>query len=440
MNLAAETLAVDINTPNFSAVLNRNVVNFVNVIGTTQADSITGNNQKNLLNGGAGNDSLFGRGGNDTLNGGNGNDRLFGEAGNDTINGGIGNDTVNGGNGNDRLFGQGGRDFMNGGAGNDLLNGGIGNDTLNGSFGNDTLNGGAGQDTVNYTNFGQAVTITPTGIIEKANGETDLLVDVERIVGADGQINVIDSSSVSGTVSLDVDLSLEQLTINGVPGIGSLNFEVENFVDVFGTDQADTIVGDDDLLGNILEGNGGNDFIDGGAENDTLDGGAGDDFLTGGDGDDDLTGGDGNDDLNGDAGNDFIDGGFGNDFLTGGDGDDDLTGGDGDDILVGANPFNFDAGSGESDVLTGGTGADLFILGDSFEAYYLGDSFVTITDFDFLEGDQFQAFGTASDYTVTELNGGAEIFYQGDKIAFVSNTTDVIPSLDFIFDQDLIFG
>jgi hypothetical protein len=67
--------------------------NSVNFSADIQA-SITGNNNANTLNGGAGNDFLSGLGGNDTLNGNAGNDILFGGLGNDTLNGGTGTDVA----------------------------------------------------------------------------------------------------------------------------------------------------------------------------------------------------------------------------------------------------------------------------------------------------------------------------------------------------------
>ena len=52
----------------------------------------TGNDNSNILIGGAGNDKLSGKGGNDRLTGGGGSDQLFGESGSDTLIGGTDND------------------------------------------------------------------------------------------------------------------------------------------------------------------------------------------------------------------------------------------------------------------------------------------------------------------------------------------------------------
>lgn len=48
--------------------------NFVNVIGTNQKDTITGDAADNQLSGSGGNDIIRGSAGNDTLNGGDGTD------------------------------------------------------------------------------------------------------------------------------------------------------------------------------------------------------------------------------------------------------------------------------------------------------------------------------------------------------------------------------
>ena len=357
IDLVTETLQINIDTPTFSTVLERNVVNFVDVIGTNRNDRIRGNTQKNIIDGGSGSDTLDGAGGHDTVRGGKGHD------------------LIRGGNGNDRLFGQGGSDRINGGNGNDFLSSGNGNDIAFGSAGNDTIIGGNGNDTVDYSNFGQAVTITPTGIINKADGSTDSLSSIERIIGADNQTNEIDAALVVSGVALDVDLSLEQLTVNNVPVLGSLNFEVENFLNVNGTEERDSIIGDDDI--NILSGNNGNDTLQGNEGSDTLNGGAGN------------------------------------------------------DTLVGSNPSVINPGSGEFDFLSGGLGEDLFVIGDFIEPYYIGAGFVTITDFNDTEGDLLQAFGSASDYSITPSGSGSEIAFSGDTIAVVSNTT--VDFSDFTF-------
>ena len=161
----ATTTSLNVNLGNNSLIVNGlpspinsitlNVQNFLNVYGTTQNDTITGNNLSNLLAGNAGNDAiqgndgddgLFGGDGNDSLLGGVGQDVLLGEFGNDFLFGEVGNDSLFGDDGNDQLYGGDGLDELYGGIGADSLYGGNDNDVLWGEDGNDILNGGNGND------------------------------------------------------------------------------------------------------------------------------------------------------------------------------------------------------------------------------------------------------------------------------------------------------
>lgn len=84
-------------------------------------DTINGDDDNNMLDGGAGNDTIDGGDGNDTINGGAGNDLISGGDGNDILIGGQGNDTIDDGDGNDLLFGFTGSDDLTGGDGNDVF-------------------------------------------------------------------------------------------------------------------------------------------------------------------------------------------------------------------------------------------------------------------------------------------------------------------------------
>ena len=61
------------------------LTNINNLIGTNQADTLTGNTNANTLRGGAGNDTLTGNTNANTLIGGAGNDTFYGGAGEDTF-------------------------------------------------------------------------------------------------------------------------------------------------------------------------------------------------------------------------------------------------------------------------------------------------------------------------------------------------------------------
>ncbi|MDD1422585.1 hypothetical protein MEO40_26460, partial [Dolichospermum sp. ST_sed1] len=251
---------------------------------------------------------------------------------------------------------------------NNQLSGNAGNDTLIGSAGNDTLNGGEGNDTADYSQIGQSITLSPTGIITKGGGlGNDQLIQVETIIAdASAVNNTIDVSTTGNAASINVNLQTQQLTVNGVPGVGT--FTVTNFDHVQGTSQDDSIIGD--TQNNQLSGNAGNDSLNGGAGNDTLIGGAGNDIyivdsttdiitenveegtdtiqssvtytiatnvenltLT----ETDAINGTGNDVNNiilGNSANNIIFGNAGNDTLDGGGGSDALIGGAGDDIYI----------------------------------------------------------------------------------------------------------
>lgn len=68
-----------------------------NLTGSSYADQLSGDNDRNILRGLAGDDFIFGLDGNDTIDGGAGRDTIDGGRGNDRITGGRGNDAMDGG-------------------------------------------------------------------------------------------------------------------------------------------------------------------------------------------------------------------------------------------------------------------------------------------------------------------------------------------------------
>jgi Ca2+-binding RTX toxin-like protein len=343
------------------------VQNFVDVIGTSQNDSIIGDDASNFMFAGAGDD---------VIDGWNGDDLLEGQAGNDNILGYFGNDTLNGGDGDDSLSGE------------------ADNDTLIGSSGNDTLGGGTGIDTADYSSLGAAVTLQAQGVLSKSGLGTDNLVSIETIIGAVGFTNIIDASGANGTTaSIDVNLAINSLNVNNVPGVGFQSFTVQNFVNVRGTSQNDSIVGNN--AANNLFGDAGVDTIRGGGGGDTLDGWLGNDKLFGDAGNDTLLGWDGNDTLNGGSGNDSLFGENGKDTLIGGLGNDRLSGNLG------------------ADTLTGNGGADRFLFNS------LSEGIDAITDFSLGQGDRIEVsqFG----FGATGLNqfsfSANTVFFSGNAFA-----------------------
>ena len=326
--------------------------NIEKVLGSGVFDSLNGDANANVLDGGGAGDDLWGDAGNDTFIGGAGNDTLRGGPGSDTADysgaafgvyvnlagstasaSGLGDDSLNG---IENVFGSGVFDSLNGDANANVLDGGgggddlwgdAGNDTLIGGAGNDTLRGGPGSDTADYSGATAAVNVNLGS--NSANGSSigsDALADIEQVAGT-GFVDTL-----TGGGNNDV--------LNG--GAGN----------------------------DTLSGNAGNDTLDGGAGADTTYGGVGDDFYAvdaagdvaaenPGEGTADLvrssvnytlaanverleligaaltgTGNSENNVLTGNAWNNTLSGSGGNDTLNGGAGTDSLAGGAGNDAYV----------------------------------------------------------------------------------------------------------
>lgn len=168
--------------------------------------------------------------------------------------------------------------------GNDSFLGGDLNDVMTGSAGNDRFLGGDGIDVADYSDLGTAVTVGSPGSVTKGNlgedtlggfdVETGELEVVEVIVGAENEANLIDATSVVGAVNANVNLAEETSTYTVVNPVGGFeegaefSVDIVNFVDVNGTDNDDTIVGDDEA--NVIAGAGGDDILTGGGDEDTF--------------------------------------------------------------------------------------------------------------------------------------------------------------------------
>lgn len=72
-----------------------------NALGTSGADTITGNGRTNIIDARGGNDVIRAGGGHDIIDGYSGNDKIYGDGGNDLMSGGLGRDTMTGGSGYD---------------------------------------------------------------------------------------------------------------------------------------------------------------------------------------------------------------------------------------------------------------------------------------------------------------------------------------------------
>lgn len=362
--------------------------------------------------------AIIGTGNADTLTGGDTDDLIYGKEADDLLTGGAGNDTIFGCDDNDRLLG---------GDGDDILNGEAGNDTLLGGAGNDNLTGGAGTDTASYTGAAAGVAVD-TGTSRATNdgdGGTDTLSGIEKVIGSNF------NDTLTGGAAAD-DLA------------GSNGDDT-----IVGGGENDTLRGDD---GNdVLDGGDGGDRLLGGEGNDVMLGGSGGDTMTGANGDDVAQGGDGNDfffaggdfsddddKVSGDAGNDLIGGRRGNDLLVGDGTDqfgtlvttggaagaDSLFGGNGDDTIYGDHHdgTNPDGGAADGrDALWGGHGNDIIFGGGNDDVLGGGTGNDKI---DGQSGNDTLYGGSSGTDTLDGGSGNDLIFAGGDNDSVSGGTGD----------------
>lgn len=270
---------------------------------------------------------------------------IAGTGGADTLTGGSGSDEINAGNDADTLTGAGGDDFLIGGAGNDVYvyNSGDGDDVIFDTSGTDKILFGAGIDAGDLT-------LTRMGsdlVIDIDNG-----VDVGQIVIADHFVSgrAIDSIDFNGSSTLDLT------NINNWVLDGNGNAETLHGVRVNG--------GPDD----IINGNGGNDYIYGHEGDDTLHGNDGADYINAGTGNDIVYGDDGNDRILAGSGDDTVYGGDGNDVIYGGFGDNVIHMGAGNDTVYNSNgDDSYYYTSGHDTIREAGAGVDTIYLPSGFD-------------------------------------------------------------------------
>lgn len=397
-------------------------------------DTINGGDGDDVIYGEGGDDSVIGGEGSDTVEGGDGNDTIIsgnlqpltdlgfpgydtipaspadpdpnddrdfvdGGAGDDLIFTGDDADTIFGGTGNDTLYANFDADEVDAGDGDDWVSGGEGSDTILGGAGNDTIYGGIDPlfpDSLNIENG-------PGGDPEEDNGR-------DLIDGGDGNDVIYgqdDDDTITGGAGEDlIDGGVDEDDIDG--GAGS----------------------------DLLTGGQGNDAVAGGDGADLALGAEGDDAVSGDAGDDILGGGAGADTVSGGAGLDVITGDAGADVLSGGDGSDLLTGGDGADVLYGdgetgegntaAGLFDILSGGDGDDTISGGTGSDLITGGDGADLMMGGadrDTFIGLTIGDHVDGDE-----TGEDYDTIIVSEPAFVTYdagnpEAGTITFVDPLT-----------------
>ncbi|WP_421877886.1 cadherin domain-containing protein [Pacificispira sp.] len=253
--------------------------------------TITGADSADLIIGGSADELLSGGGGNDIIRGGDGDDTLIGGAGADTLDGGAGVDTADyssfatgvtvaldgspSSTGDtivnvENLIGSNQADKLTGNDDANVLVGGQGNDTLIGGAGADTLIGLDGTDYASYETTAEGLTISMPHGIGTGDAEGDLYLNMEGIIGGQGNDRIL---NWSGTISL------------------------------FGEDGDDILIGSSGHQFDTLSDT---DFLSGDDGNDTLIGQDGDDTIYGGDGDDLIFAGRGSDTVFGGAGSDTL--------------------------------------------------------------------------------------------------------------------------------------
>ncbi len=256
-------------------------------------DTITGGTGDDTVGAGDGNDTITTGDGSDTVVGGDGDDVIDTSGPNstganialdlgfpglvtpdvdpfndrDVVDGGAGNDTITTGDDADTIFGGTGDDIIDGGIDADSIDGGDGNDTIIGGEGSDVIDGGAGDDVIYAAldpSFPDSLNI-PDEIDPVLNNGDDLVhggTGNDTIYGAD-----------------DND------TLHGDEGDDVLYGGIDDDV-LFGGDGQDQLFGGD--ASDTLDGGNGFDILDGGRDDDTLIVGTGD-VASGGHGDDVFT-------------------------------------------------------------------------------------------------------------------------------------------------------
>ncbi|WP_341861585.1 cadherin-like domain-containing protein [Gymnodinialimonas sp. 57CJ19] len=266
-------------------------------------DTLDGGVGDDVTDGGTGDDDITGGDGADSVLGGDGNDTIDTSGSQDLLDAGWpgygpipavapdsdpddDKDTVDGGAGDDLISTGDDADVINAGTGNDTVDagidddsvqGGAGDDLLIGSEGNDTLSGGGGDDTI----FGGLETPAPDGVNLADDGfgapfgpDPDPLNNADLIDGGAGD-----------------DLIYGQDDADTITG-GTGNDTIDGGVDddsIMGGQGEDSIEGGHGQ--DFIQGNNDNDWISGGRGSDTLEGNAGDDTIIGGAGDSIIGGG-----------------------------------------------------------------------------------------------------------------------------------------------------
>lgn len=203
------------------------------------ADVITGGTGEDTIDGGIDADTIDGGADNDSIIGGEGSDSILGGGGDDTIYGGLdstapdvlnvaddgfnspigpdpvdnnGDDFINGGAGNDLIFGQDDNDTILGGTGNDTIDGGVDDDSIIGGQGDDSIEGGHGQDFIQGNNDDDSISGGRGSDTLEGNAGDDTIIGGagDSIIGGGGADSIfIDQDEVDENGDNDAAIFVE---------------------------------------------------------------------------------------------------------------------------------------------------------------------------------------------------------------------------------------
>lgn len=237
----------------------------------------------------------------------------------------------------DNLYGGGGDDVVDGGNGADWLEGNAGDDTIHGGFGNDVLAGGTGFDTYRvYAGEGYDTVLDSdgSGVVKfgalEAKGSTGL--DPMKWIHAAGSNTWVDQQNgITYTRSL-VDGEIQLLIHKGDSNVVVKGWSDGELGIALGAGSAPP------EPAALLTGDATADYLEAASGGQRVEGLNGADMILGsGFGSaDHLLGGDGADWIVGNGGADLIEGGLGNDYINGIDGNSQAYGGDGNDLITAA--------------------------------------------------------------------------------------------------------
>ena len=279
-----------------------------NLIGSSLADTLTGDVNANSLRGTGGNDTLIGRAGADALDGGGGTDTASYASSNAAVSVNLNSTgTQSGGHAQgdtltliENLIGSNFGDTLTGDVNANSLRGEAGNDTLIGRAGADALDGGGGTDTASYAGATAAVTVNLTTGTHTGEAQGDTFTSIEIISGSGHNDTLTGNASANslrgtggndtligraGADALDGGGGTDTASYAGATAAVTVNLTTGTHT---GEAQGDTFTSIE-----IISGSGHNDTLTGNASANHLKGEAGNDTLVGLGGADTLDGGPG---------------------------------------------------------------------------------------------------------------------------------------------------